>query len=226
MRSCGILAGFAAILTLAACGSQQRQDAQEPSGTFPVAVTTATFPSSQHLAQHTHLVIAVRNTGHKAIPNLAVTITTPPYGTSVRAFAECIGQVGVPGCQNLPGYASHSRPVWVVTRPPSQPGQCFSCTQGGFGGATSAYANTWAWGRLKPGDVAKFDWTLVAVIPGNHTIRYQIAAGLNGKAKARLSGGAIPQGTFNVKISNQPQQSYVNNSGKIVVTKSSNPAGG
>jgi hypothetical protein len=210
-RSCGILAGIAATSLLSACGGQTEQNAAERSGIFPVKVTTASFPSSQRLAEHTRMVIAVRNTGQKAIPNIAVTITDPPWGTSIQAFAQHI---------SMPGLASHSRPVWVVDRPP---GPCsgtsgYSCEQGGPGGAVTGYSNTWALGPLQPGQSAKFVWGVTAVVPGTHVVRYEVAAGLNGKAKARLSGGAIPQGKFTVNISSKPAQSYVNNSGQIVTT--------
>ena len=49
-----------------------------------------------------------------------------------------------------------------------------------------------------------------------HVVAWQIAAGLNGKAKAVLAGGAKPHGTFKVSITSAPQQSYVNNNGQIV----------
>ena len=193
---------------LSACGGGgSGQDAKEPNHTYSVQVTTAKFPTAQRLAQHTHLVIAVRNTSNSAIPNVAVTITDPGRGTSVQAFAQYLA---------MPGLASHSRPVWVVDQ---APGACkFSCQGGGAGGAVTAYANTWALGRLKPGATATFDWKLTAVAPGTHTIQYEVAAGLNGKAKARLSGGAIPKGRFTITISPKPAQSYVTGSGKIVTT--------
>lgn len=205
------MAGIAATLTVAACGSQQQQNAQEPSGVFPVQVA-ARFPAVQRLAQHTRMVVLVRNAGRKAIPDVAVTITSPPHGTSVKAFAQYVSQTGL---------ASHSRPVWIIDRPP---GTCigsygYSCQQGGPGGAVTAYSNTWAMGRLGPGQIARFVWGVTAVSPGTYPVRYAVAAGLNGKAKARLSNGAIPTGVFVVKIANRPQQSYVNNSGQIVTTK-------
>jgi hypothetical protein len=198
-------------MLLSACGGQAEQSAGEPSGIFPVRVTTATFPASQRLAEHTRLVIAVRNAGQKSIPDIAVTITDPKWGTAVQAFGQHI---------SMPGLASHSRPVWIVDRPP---GPCFgpsgySCQQGGPGGAVTAYANTWALGPLQPNQSAIFVWGVTAVVPGTHAVHYRIAAGLNGKAKASLSGGAIPQGTFVVKISSRPAQSYVTNTGKIVTT--------
>lgn len=208
-RSCAVVAGIAASALLGGCGGGQRQDAGEPSGHFPVQVMTARFPASQRLAQHTHLVIAVRNAGNRAIPDVAVTITDPRRGTSVQAFADY---------QNMPGLASTSRPVWVLDR---GPGGCkFSCTGGGPGAAVTAYANTWALGRsLKPGATATFDWAVTAVKPGRYVIQYRVAAGLNGKAEAQLSGGGTPKGTFTIEISPKPAQAFVDNSGKIVTSQ-------
>jgi hypothetical protein len=209
--SCCVLAGIGATLALSACGGGARQDAQEPSGNFAVRVEAATFPTSQRLSQHTHMVISVKNAGNKAIPDIAVTITDPKWGTSIQAFAQHVSMTGL---------ASHSRPVWIVDRPPDPNGQCgFSCSKGGPGGAATAYSNTWALGRLAPGQSVKFDWALTAVVAGTHVVHYRIAAGLNGKAKATLSGGGIPQGTFTVKISKAPAQSYVTGSGRIVQTQ-------
>lgn len=201
---------IAAGLSLGACGSGSRQDANEPSGSFPVQVATATFPSFQRLAEHTHLVIAVRNTGSHTIPDVAVTIRDPKYGTSVQAFGQYLNQ---------PGLASHTRPVWIIDRAP-EPGACgYSCQAGGLGGAVTAYSNTWALGALRPGATAKFDWAVTAVSSGKHVIQYVVAAGLNGKAKARVAGGGIPKGNFSVTITNAPEQSYVTGSGQVVPTK-------
>jgi hypothetical protein len=202
------VAGIGAALALGACGGGSRQDANEPSGNFPVQVLNARWPSSQRLAQHTHLIITIKNSGTKAIPNIAVTITDPRWGTSVQAFGRHV---------SMSGLASHSRPVWIVDHPPDPGGKCgFSCSQGGPGGAATAYANTWAMGRLAPGRTATFNWALTAVAPGTYVVRYRIAAGLNGKAKAKLSGGGIPQGNFTVKVSSQPAKTYVTSSGQIV----------
>jgi len=207
------VAGLAAVLALAGCGSGGRQDVNEPTGKFPVQVTSAAFPSSQRLAQHTHLVISVRNVGTKTIPNVAVSIcnTTCGYpapvgeGTSVAAFAQYL---------NMPGVASHSRPVWVVERPP---GVCnYSCANGGLGTDVSADANTWQGGPLKPGATATFDWALTAVASGHQVVAWEVAAGIYGKAKAVLPNGSAPQGTFAVNIAHAPAQSYVNDAGKVV----------
>jgi hypothetical protein len=215
-----------AALLLAACGGGQRQDAQEPSAKFKVQVTTASFPASQRLSEHTHLVLAVHNLSNRTLPDVAVTIcnVTCAYpapageGTSAAAFAENL---------QMQGLAHPSRPVWVVDNPP---GPCSSgCSAnsssggGGPGGAVTAYANTWALGRLRPGQTAKFDFGVTAVKPGRHVVAWEVAAGLNGKAKAVLSDGSLPHGKFTVLIHNAPAETYVNNNGQIVTTSSSNP---
>lgn len=211
MRSSGTIAAVAAIVALSGCGGTTRQDASEPSGNFTVAVPVASFPPSQRLAQHTRLVISVRNTGTKTIPNVAVTITDPTVGNAAQAFGELLASGGT---QQL---ASRSRPVWIVDRPP---GQCsYSCLAGGPGGAVTAYANTWALGKLAPGSTATFLWGVTAVKAGLHVIQYQIAAGLNGKAKAVLADGRQPIGSFRIRIQSAPQQSYVNSRGQIVKTQ-------
>jgi hypothetical protein len=178
-----------------------------------VAISSASFPSSQTLAENTHLVINVRNTGRKTIPDVAVSICNvtcsanapPGQGTSAAAFAQSLNQ------QYL---ASTSRAVWIVNR---APGAChYSCQNGGQGAAVTAYSNTWALGSLKPGKTVRFDWAVTAVAPGKHVVAWQVAAGLNGKAKAVLADGSQPEGTFSVHISSGPQQSYVNNQGHIV----------
>ena len=203
------LGAVAASVALGACGSGARQDANEPSGNFTVTVPVAKFPASQRLAQHTHLVISVRNSGTKTIPDVAVTITNPGYGTAAQAFGGLISSTTQP-------LASRSRPIWIIDRPP---GPCvYSCLSGGPGGAVTAYSNTWALGALQPGATATFDWAVTAVKPGTHLVQYRVAAGLNGKAKAVLAGGRPPVGTFKVNVTSVPQQSFVNNNGQVVKT--------
>src|SRR6476620_10266883 len=64
--------GFA----LAACGSEPRRDANEPTGNFPVDVSVASFPSRQRLADTSDLRLKVENTGKETVPQLAVTTYT------------------------------------------------------------------------------------------------------------------------------------------------------
>jgi hypothetical protein len=206
-RSGAILVGAAATLLVAGCGGGTRQDAGETNGNYTVDVVAAKFPTNQSLSQHAHLVITVHNAESKTIPDIAVTITdgSPDLGTQVQAFAERL---------DMPGLASHSRPVWVIDR---APGTCaYSCQSGGPGGAVTAYSNTWALGPLKPGAVATFDWAVTAVSAGVHVVNYRVAAGLNGKAKAQLANGLPPAGSFRVVIHHAPAQAYVNDQGQVV----------
>ena len=175
-RFAGIAAGAAA-LAVAGCGGGERQDASEPSGTFQVDVVNASFPTKQHLAKSERFVIAVRNSGRKAVPNVAVT---------VNSFASRSQQAGL---------ADPSRAVWVIDAAPS--------------GGDTAYTNTWALGRLAPGQTRRFVWKVTAVQAGTHTVKWEIAAGLNGKAKATLAGNRAPSGAITVDISDRPAQSRV-----------------
>jgi hypothetical protein len=167
-----------AALAAAGCGGGTRQDANEPSGTFQVAVVRASFPAKQRLAKQERFVIAVRNTGSKAVPNVAVT---------VDSFASRSQQAGL---------ADPSRAVWIIDDGPR--------------GGDTAYDSTWALGRLEPGRTRRFVWRVTAVQSGTHTVKWQVAAGLNGKAKATLAGNRAPSGSITVDISDKPAQTRVN----------------
>jgi hypothetical protein len=179
-----VVAGLAAV-GLVGCGGGERQDADEPSGTFQVDVVRASFPTKQHLAQPERFVIAVRNTGDQAVPNVAVTVSS---------FAERSEQAGL---------ADPERAVWIIDSSPS--------------GGQTAYTNTWALGRLPPGQTRRFVWRVTAVKAGTHTVKWQVAAGLNGKAKATLAGNRAPAGSVTVDVSAKPAQAHVDpKTGKVV----------
>jgi hypothetical protein len=196
MRGALAIVTAAAVLGLAACGGSKQQDADEPSGTFPVDIVKATFPANQRLADKTQLQIAVRNAGNKTVPNLVVTVSNgdPNQTADAAAFAEASAQQGL---------ADPSRPVWILD-------------DGPHGGIT-AYTNTWALGRLKPGQTKTFTWRVTAVKPGTHSIKYKVAAGLDGKAKAVLPGGNDePVGQFTIKVSGQPADARVGENGQVI----------
>ena len=84
-------------------------------------------------------------------------------------------------------------------------------------GGDTAYTNTWALGRLAPGQTRRFVWKVTAVQAGTHTVKWEIAAGLNGKAKATLAGNRAPSGSITVDISDRPAQSRVDpKTGEVV----------
>ena len=91
--------------------------------------------------------------------------------------------------------ADPNRPVWIVDRGP-------------VGGGT-AYTSTWALGALKPGETKRFVWRVTPVRPGRHEVGFQVAAGLDGKAKAQAGGGSRAEGSFDVMISDEPAQARV-----------------
>jgi hypothetical protein len=208
------VAVLAVIVALAGCGTASPSAAGGGSAQFHVAVTVHTFPSSQRLSEHTHMVIAVRNAGSSTIPNIAATVCNvtcaysaagPGEGTSAAAFASNISgsEAGNP-----------SRPIWIVDR---APGPCeASCHASGPGSAVTAYANTWALGPLAPGQTKVFDWAVTAVSPGRHVVAWVIAAGLDSSTRAELAYGSTPQGTFTITIHKKPARAYVSDSGQIV----------
>jgi hypothetical protein len=187
------LATSVVAFVVAGCGGGERQDKNEPSGTFSMNVVNAAFPSSQSLAQQEALTIAVKNTDTRAIPDLAVTVDS----FSTRS--------------QQPGLADPNRPVWIVDEGPT--------------GGTTAYANTWALGSLPPGATRTFTWKVTAIQSGTHTVKYRVAAGLNGKAKAKVNGQPDFQGSFTVAISGKPSQSTVDPNTGQVIRKPASSAG-
>jgi hypothetical protein len=185
---------------------------------------SAHWTTSQRLSQHTQLVITVKNTGTKNVPNAAVTISDVVNGVQAPGFDKLL---------QMPGLANQARPVWVVDQAPgpnSQPcpanfnpgtytGPNYSTCSGGPGGAVTAYTNTWALGQLAPGKSVTFNWHVTAVQAGIYVVNWQVAASLNGqKAKAVSASGGAPHGSFTVNIAPAPQQAYVNNGGQVVTT--------
>jgi hypothetical protein len=187
-----LLAASAALV--AGCGGGAHQDAGEPDATYTVAIVDASFPAVQAVVRPAVLTLGVRNTGTGTIPNVAVTVNSFDYTS------------------DYPGLADDKRPIWAVEEGPgaiSKPpvrSQAISPP----GGAQTAYVNTWALGPLAPGHIRTFTWHVTAVKPGTYTVHYTVAAGLAGKAKARLASGAIPRGQFTVTIAPRPPAKHVN----------------
>jgi hypothetical protein len=178
-------AGALVALLLAGCGGGQRQDAKEPKGTFDVDVVKDSFPLEQHIAKQSRLRIAVRNTGDKTIPNVAVTVK----GLSTR--------------DSQPGLADPNRSIFIIDAGPR--------------GGDTAYVGTWALGALRPGATRTFEWRVTPTKSGVYDVRYEVAAGLNGKAKARTSSGQKPRGSFTIRVSGQPADARVDpKTGRVV----------
>jgi hypothetical protein len=102
-----------------------------------------------------------------------------------------------------PGLADPNRPVWVIDDGPR--------------GGITAYTNTWALGRVPAGETKEFVWKVTPVKAGSFEVKYRVAAGLDGKARAVGSGGERPAGTFSVNVSRKPDDARVDpDSGNVV----------
>jgi hypothetical protein len=191
-----------AALLLSGCGGGARADAGEPAGTFPMKVLQASFPTTQSIARPTRFSLQVQNTGSRNVPNVAVTIDSFDY------------------ISDYPELAARKRPVWAIERGPGAVGSPPVETQNVSepGGGQTAYVNTWALGALAPGATKTFVWQVVPVKAGSYTVHYAVAAGLAGKAKARLVTGAAVDGQFAVEIKPAPALKHVNPStGRVEV---------
>jgi hypothetical protein len=97
--------------------------------------------------------------------------------------------------ENDPTLADTSRPVFIVNTGPE-------------GGGT-ANSDTSALGPLAPGQTKTFKWSVTAVHAGHYDIKYEVSAGLYGKARAVDSKGQPPRGEFSGQISNAAPDSRV-----------------
>ncbi|HMD51720.1 MAG TPA: hypothetical protein VKG62_03325 [Solirubrobacteraceae bacterium] len=198
-----LVAAACSLLAVAASGcGGTRQDAHEPTGTYPMEVVRASFPLRQAVAKQTRLALVLRNTGTATVPNVAVTVDSFYYTS------------------DFPELASDKRPVWVIERGPGKVARPPVATQDVSqpGSGQTAYVNTWALGPLPPGQSRAFIWGVVPVKPGVHIVHFQVAAGLSGKAKAVLATGGPVQGAFLVHIAGEPPPTYVNpNTGRVAV---------
>ncbi len=187
-------------LALASCGGGERQDKNEPKGTFKVEVVKASFPSQQKLAKRSDLVLAVKNTGRKTVPNIAV---------SVHGFDKRL---------DTRGLADPTRPQFVINGVPKDIGTFPESKEATPEGGETAYVGTWALGKLKPGRVKTFRWSVTAIMAGPYRLTYKVAAGLDGKAKAAGLDGRPPQGLFIGTVKDAPPQSRVDSGdGRTVV---------
>jgi hypothetical protein len=224
------LVAVAAIASgVSACGSEPRQDADEPSGDFPTEVTAAKFATDQRLAQTSDLTLDVKNAGDETIPDLAVTIYTGDQKAG--------GPFQVRSDQ--PGLADPNRPVWILENEfpkcvssasyklnPDSDARCVSPveaqTEGGLdkaqsAGAEAAQTDTFSFGTLEPNDDIEMIWRLTPVVAGTYTVHYELAAGLNGKARAVTQDGGAVEGEFVVTINDKPPKASVSGNGKVIV---------
>ena len=183
---------IAALVAVSGCGGES-QDANETEGTYRLEVADASFPAKQSIAEASTMRIRVRNPEQRTIPNVAVTVETKGAkgGDGVTAFGQKSDDSRL---------ADSNRPIWILDQEPK--------------GGTSAYANTWSLGPLKSGETKTFEWKLTAVEPGDYSLAYRVAPGLDGKA--RLAAGSKARGTVAVQVVDEPVPARVNSKGEVV----------
>jgi hypothetical protein len=89
------------------------------------------------------------------------------------------------------GLAEPQRPVWILNEGPRN--------------SESALTNTWTVGRVPAGQKRTLVWKVTAVRAGTYTLRYRVAAGIDGKAVAVSFDGAGPaKGSFIARVTRAP----------------------
>jgi hypothetical protein len=196
----GVLLMSACAALASGCGGSGRQDAGESDKTYTVSIPYASFPAKQSIVRPETMTVAVHNSSDATIPNVAVSVDSFEYTSS------------------YPGLANPKKPIWAVETGPGAvaklPVESESVSPPG--GGQTAYVNTWALGALEPGHTRTFSWHVTPIKTGTYTVHYTVAAGLAGRAKARLADGSIPHGQFTVTITQPPPAKHVNpNTGRV-----------
>ena len=161
----------------------ERQDNDEPSGNFPVAVEEAEFPLQQELATTSTMRVVVRNAGDQRIPNVNVTVQCEDSkgGQNGSFDRQIAGQ----------SQADKNRPNFVVDQIPGS-ARPASRQQLDPLERSNAYVNTYTLGPLGANRTATFEWKVTAVRAGDFRVCYRVNAGLDGKAKAVPASGSLP----------------------------------
>jgi hypothetical protein len=190
-----------AVLLASGCGGGKKQTADEPARTYKLETIALSFAPHQAVSKPASMRIEVRNPGTRTIPNVAVTLDSFSY------------------VEKYPELAANKRPVWVVEQGPGTPPQkpVESQAVSPPGGGQTAYVNTWALGPLAPHKTRVFEWKVVPVKAGTHSVSIEIAAGLGGQAKATLPDGRPVKASFRAEIAPLPPLTHVDpNTGKVV----------
>ena len=220
------MAALALTWGVSACGGGQRQDVTERSANFPVQVTKAKFSNHQRLAETADLKLAIKNVGDQTIPDLAVTIyTVDTNGSgSVRQKAGVTATGSGQGSFNIrldnPNLANPNRPAWVLEdeypkllNPPGVTVKNLS--KAPTAGAVAAQTDTFHFGAVPSGEQKDIDWRVTAVRAGTYTVHYEVAAGLQGKAKAVTTDGSPVKDEFVVTITSKSPQTCVDGGGRV-----------
>ncbi|MEA2473351.1 MAG: hypothetical protein QOE06_1266 [Thermoleophilaceae bacterium] len=221
----------AASFVASGCGGGTRQDADEPKGSFPVEVLSATFPQDQKLAKDSKMSIVVRNAGSKEIPIISVTVECP--GQTHKGSGQADRSAGSGGSASgaggqgggfdyrttFPGVADPARPQFVVNTIPTRTPRNYDRGRLDPLERSSSYVSTFPLGTLGPGRQAAFTWDVTAVRAGPYKICWKVNAGLDGKAKATAYQGKPIVGQFSGTVSAKAPDASIGPDGHTVVNQ-------
>ena len=121
---------------------------------------------------------------------------------------------------NNPSLSNPNRPVWILENQYPKvlaPGlKASDLHEAPTAGADAAQTDTFQFGSLPAGDSKGIVWHVTPVLAGTYTVHYEVAAGLEGQAKAVAPGGGPVRGQFPVVISTKVPQTCVNGAGQVV----------
>jgi hypothetical protein len=211
-RRIAALAGACALVVSGCGGSNEKQDAKEPTGNFPVKVVSASFPADQSLAKDSTMEIVVQNAGQKTIPTISVT---------VKCGAGLGGSFNTTTADT--NAADTERPQFVVNKIPTATERVNPPLDPAPLERSSAFVDTYPLGPLAAGRSATFRWDVSAVKAGKYKLCWRVNAGLYGKAKAVPASGGDPiSGEFQGEISRKAPQAKIGEDGTTVIESSGN----
>ena len=164
----------AALLATTGCGGGERQDADAAGSDGPY---TLDIEGPRFPASQR---IAQRSTFVISVRNAGDT-TIPDLAVTLRGFAR------------VQANSSNADPrvsLWTIDQAPP--------------GTTTAIADTWAAGALKPGERATLRWQVTPIVAGTHELRYSVAPSLQSSAPPRVAGGRAASGTLTVDVDARP----------------------
>jgi hypothetical protein len=202
-----LAAAGASALAVSGCGGGQKQDAKEPSGSFPVKVVRAAFPRSQSLAKNSTMEIVVQNAGQKMIPLISVTVKC---GSALGgSFSIATQDTNV---------ANPERPQFVVNKIPTATERINPPLDPAPLERSSSYPDTYPLGPLGAGHTATFMWDVTAVRPGPYHLCWRVNTGLYGKSKAVAASGSAPvAGEFKGTVSRKAPKATIGPDGRSII---------
>jgi hypothetical protein len=109
--------------------------------------------------------------------------TIPNLAISIEGFSQHVED---------PTLSTPSRNIWLINQAPFN--------------SDSSFTNTWTLGAVPDGAIRTATWKVTAVRTGTYSVRYRVAAGTDGKAKAQLPDRTPPRGSFIAHIAREPRK--------------------